>query len=81
MIGFSKRNWRKLDLMKTQIFIDRIKRASIIFANHFMIGNGMCLLVVSENEVPEFKQLLVDDYEGKREAKMKFLNNKCWRSF
>ena len=32
--------------MKTQIFIDGNKRASIIFANHFMIGRGVGLLVV-----------------------------------
>ena len=29
--------------MKTQIFIDGNKRASIIFANHFMIGKGIGL--------------------------------------
>lgn len=44
--------------MKTQIFIDGNKRASIIFANHFMIGKGIGLLVVPENIVSEFKSLL-----------------------
>ena len=68
--------------MKTQIFIDGNKRASIIFANHFMIGKGIGLLVVPENIVPEFKSLLVAYYEGRNEDEIKaFLKEKCWRKF
>ena len=68
--------------MKTQIFIDGNKRASIIFANHFMIGKGIGLLVVPENMVPEFKTLLVAYYEGRNEDEIReFLKNKCWRKF
>lgn len=68
--------------MKTQIFIDGNKRASIIFANHFMIQRGLGLLVVPESIVPEFKALLVAYYEGRDEAAMKqFLKEKCWRRF
>lgn len=68
--------------MKTQIFIDGNKRASIIFANHFMIQNGLGLLVVPESLVPEFKRLLVAYYEGRNEALMKqFMLEKCWRKF
>jgi prophage maintenance system killer protein len=68
--------------MKTQIFIDGNKRASIIFANHFMIQKGLGLLVVPENIVPEFKSLLIDYYEGRNEAAIKqFLKEKCWRKF
>lgn len=68
--------------MKTQIFIDGNKRASIIFANHFMIGKGIGLLVVPENMVPEFKNLLVAYYEGRNEDEIKeFLKGKCWRKF
>jgi prophage maintenance system killer protein len=68
--------------MKTQIFIDGNKRASIIFANHFMIQKGLGLLVVPENIVPEFKSLLVAYYEGRDEATIKqFLKEKCWRKF
>lgn len=68
--------------MKTQIFIDGNKRASIIFANHFMIQKGLGLLVVPENIVPEFKSLLVAYYEGRDEAAIKqFLKEKCWRKF
>ena len=68
--------------MKTQIFIDGNKRASIIFANHFMIGRGVGLLVVPENLVSDFKTLLVAYYEGRGEYEIKtFLKEKCWRQF
>lgn len=68
--------------MKTQIFIDGNKRASIIFANHFMIQRGLGLLVVPESIVPEFKTLLVAYYEGRDETAIKqFLKEKCWRQF
>ena len=68
--------------MKAQIFIDGNKRASIIFANHFMIQNGIGLLVVPETLVPEFKALLVAYYEGKNETQIKlFLKEQCWRKF
>ena len=68
--------------MKTQIFIDGNKRASIIFANYFMIQRGLGLLVVPESIVPEFKALLVAYYEGRDETAIKqFLKEKCWRQF
>ena len=68
--------------MKTQIFIDGNKRASIIFANHYMIQNGEGLLVVPESKVEEFKKLLVSYYEGKDEDKIiKFFKDECWRKF
>ncbi|MCQ2536739.1 MAG: Fic family protein [Lachnospiraceae bacterium] len=68
--------------MKTQIFLDGNKRASIIFANHYTIKNGLGLLVVPEKIVGEFKQLLVSYYEGKDEEAIKtFMKDKCWRKF
>jgi len=68
--------------MKTQLFIDGNKRASIIFANHFMIKNGEGLLVVPENIVDEFKELLAQYYEGRDEEKLRsFLKERCWRKF
>lgn len=68
--------------MKTQIFIDGNKRASIIFANHYMIKNGEGLLVVPEEKVEEFKLLLVEYYEGKGEHKIiTFMKEECWRKF
>lgn len=68
--------------MKTQIFIDGNKRASIIFANHYMIQKGEGLLVVPEEDVEEFKKLLVDYYEGRGEKEIiTFMKEKCWRKF
>lgn len=68
--------------MKTQIFIDGNKRASVIFANHFMIRNGLGLLVIPENTVSEFKKLLVAYYEEKDNGGIaRFLKDRCWRKF
>lgn len=68
--------------MKTQVFIDGNKRASIIFTNHYMISHGIGLLVVPESIVSEFKELLVAYYEGRQEDGIKaFLKEKCWRQF
>lgn len=50
--------------MKTQIFTDGNKRASVIFANHFLISHGAGMLIIPESHVPEFKKLLVAFYEG-----------------
>lgn len=68
--------------MKTQVFIDGNKRASIIFANHYMIQNGEGLLVVPESAVGKFKSLLIDYYEGHdEETLIKFMKDECWRRF
>lgn len=68
--------------MKTQVFKDGNKRASVIFANHYLIANGNGLLVIPEKEVPEFKRLLIDYYEGASlEIIGAFLREKCWKNF
>ncbi len=68
--------------MKTQIFIDGNKRASVIFANQFLIAHGQGFLVIPEREVPEFKILLVRHYEGEDIAIISsFLKDKCWKNF
>ena len=68
--------------MKTQIFIDGNKRASVIFANQYLISHGQGFLVIPEKEVPEFKKLLVKYYEGENhDIIRKFLKEKCWRNF
>lgn len=68
--------------MKTQIFNDGNKRASVIFANHFMIANAEGLIVIPEKEVPEFKKLFVEYYEDKDTTTIKtFLKEKCWKKF
>lgn len=50
--------------MRTQIFVDGNKRASVIYANHYMISHGLGLIIIPENYVPEFKKKLVAFYES-----------------
>ena len=50
--------------MKTQVFKDGNKRASVIFANHYLIAKENGCLIIPEKDVPEFKKLLVEYYEG-----------------
>ena len=70
-----------LYVMKTQIFNDGNKRTAIIFANHYLVAHGAGLMVVPENIVPEFKQLLVRYYEDKDVNSIKdFLRNQCYRT-
>lgn len=66
--------------MKTQIFLDGNKRASVIFANHYLISHGGGFLVIPEKEVPEFKRLLVKYYEGEDIAVIAdFMKRYCWK--
>ena len=66
--------------MKTQIFNDGNKRASVIFANHYLIGKAAGLLVIPEKNVPEFKSLLVAYYEDRDAGEIvEFMRDKCWR--
>ena len=68
--------------MKTQVFIDGNKRASVIFVNHYLIAHGQGFLVIPEEHVPEFKKRLVSFYEGEDIAVISsFLKEKCWRNF
>lgn len=68
--------------MKTQIFLDGNKRASVIFANHFLISHGGGFLVIPEKEVPEFKRLLVKYYEGADISIIgDFMKQRCWKTF
>lgn len=67
--------------MKTQIFLDGNKRASVIFANHYLIAHGGGLLVIPEKEVPKFKQLLVKYYEGEDISIITaFMKERCWKT-
>lgn len=66
--------------MKTQIFFDGNKRASVIFANHYLISHGGGFLVIPEKEVPKFKNLLVKYYEGKDITIISdFMKKSCWK--
>ena len=66
--------------MKTQIFLDGNKRASVIFANHYLISHGGGFLVIPEKEVPELKRLLVKYYEGEDITVIAdFMKKYCWK--
>lgn len=68
--------------MKTQIFNDGNKRAAVIFANHYLISNGGGLLVIPENDVKDFKKLLIRYYEDKDNGEIKnFLKEHCHKHF
>ena len=68
--------------MKTQIFNDGNKRAAVIFANHYLIGQAAGLLVIPEKNVPEFKRLLVRYYEDRDNGEITdFMKRKCWKTF
>ena len=67
--------------MKTQIFLDGNKRASVIFANHYLISHGGGFIVIPEKEVPEFKKLLVKYYEGEAVSVIaSFMKERCWKT-
>lgn len=68
--------------MKTQIFNDGNKRASVIFVNHLLISKGEGLLVIPENKVTEFKKLLVSFYEDRDNGEIRtFMKQYCWKKF
>ena len=67
--------------MRTQIFLDGNKRASVIFANHYLIAHGGGFLVIPEKEVPEFKRLLVKYYDDEGISVIaSFMKERCWKS-
>lgn len=68
--------------MKTQVFVDGNKRASVIFANHYLIAHGMGFIVIPDKEVSEFKKHLVSYYEGETiEVLREFMRTRCWKNF
>ncbi len=68
--------------MKTQIFIDGNKRASVILANHYLISQGGGMLIIPEKYVPQFKKMLVTFYEGKDSGEITdFMKTACIKNF
>jgi len=68
-----------LYVMKKQLFIDGNKRTAIIFANHYLIRNGLGIIVIPAELVKEYKAHLINYYEDKDlEAIKMFLKEKCW---
>ena len=69
-----------LYVVKSQMFIDGNKRTSVIFANHYLISKGKGLIVIPDNLVLEYKNLLIKYYESDIDDEiMNFLMNKCYR--
>ncbi|MCQ2485213.1 MAG: Fic family protein [Clostridia bacterium] len=67
--------------MKAQIFNDGNKRAAVIFANHYLISKGEGFIAIPEDDVPEFKRLLVNYYEDKDGGEIiSFMKEKCWKT-
>lgn len=68
--------------MKTQIFNDGNKRASVIFANHYLISQGGGMIIIPEKCVLEFKRLLVIYYEDKDNGEiLDFMKKQCIKTF
>lgn len=68
--------------MKTQIFNDGNKRASVIFANHYLISQGGGMIIIPEKCVSEFKRLLVTYYEDKDNGEiLNFMKKQCIKTF
>lgn len=66
--------------MRTQVFVDGNKRASVIFANHYLIAHGGGFLVIPEKRVQEFRTLLVGYYETNNlEPICAFMKDYCWK--
>ena len=70
----------QVTIQKSQMFIDGNKRTSVIFANHYLISKGKGLIVIPDNLVSEYKNLLIKYYESDIDDEiMNFLMNKCYR--
>ncbi len=68
--------------MKTQIFNDGNKRASVIFVNHYLISQGGGMMIIPERNVPEFKALLISYYEDKDNGEIiNFMKKQCIKTF
>lgn len=68
-----------LYVMKKQLFIDGNKRTAVIFANHYLIRNGLGIVVIPAENVNEYKKHLINYYEDKDLVSIKkFLKIKCW---
>lgn len=68
-----------LYVMRKQIFIDGNKRTAVIFANHYLISKGKGIIVIPAELADDYKNLLINYYEGRDNKKIKeFLKDKCY---
>lgn len=54
-----------LYVMKTQIFKDGNKRTAVIACNHYLVSKGIGFLAIAHDQVPKFKEMLINYYEDK----------------
>lgn len=66
-----------LYVMKKQLFLDGNKRTAVIYANHYLIGRGLGLIVIPAELVDEFKIHLIKYYKEKNENIKEFSRQKC----
>ena len=65
--------------MKKQIYVDGNKRTAVIFANNYLIKNGLGIISIPSELTDEFKLLLINYYESKNIKEIKsFLKIKCY---
>lgn len=70
-----------LYVMKSQMFLDGNKRTAVIFANHYLISKGCGIIVIPNEDVEEYKKMLIDYYQDINIDKIKkFLREKCFQS-
>lgn len=70
-----------LYIVRTQIFIDGNKRTSVIFANHYLISNGVGMIVIPVEKIDEYKKLLVEYYETNNHKKITSFLKKCFITY
>jgi len=69
-----------LYIKKKQISIDGNKRTAVLFANHLLISHSQGLMIDPNEKVSQFKESLIQYYEGKDIFRIKdFLLNSCYR--
>lgn len=69
---------------KTEEIIENgiVNGASAPDVQKILIAHGMGVLVIPEKEVPEFKKLLAEFYEGKNITVIYgFMKEQCWKNF
>ena len=70
-----------LYIVRTQMFIDGNKRTSIIFANHYLISNGVGMIVIPAEKIDKYKKLLVNYYETNNNQEITGFLKKCFITY
>ena len=70
-----------LYIVRSQVFLDGNKRTSVIFANHYLISNGLGMIVIPVEKTEEYKKLLVEYYETNNHKKITSFLKKCFIAY